>query len=285
MLMSSSLRPAAVLLAVGLSGCPEPVVQNPGDPDGIAEGANTVGVMGAAPPTAPAASGPGPADQGPGGAVPDADLDPVHAQEDLADGAVLKGTLGCDDCTGKLLVRVLPPPPDQAEGDDEGIVLITQKIFDEPGSFEIRVPKDRKAVVLQVVEDTDGSGKPSTGERMGLITDGPITVAPVVENIQLTVGVFPQMAALPDGGGADGGPPAGSGLGEAPAAGAPGSENNDGEILSGQPPATGAVTGDVPPPAMDAPQPVEAAAEAPLDATGGGEEPQPEPPPPTEGGE
>ncbi len=284
MLMSPMLRSSAILLLVGLAGCPEPVVQNPGDPDGIAEGANTVGVMGAAPPTAPASSGPGPAEQGAGGAVPDADLDPVHAQEDLADGALLKGTLGCDDCTGKLLVRVLPPPPDQAGGDDEGIVLITQKMFDAPGSFEIRVPKDREAVVLQVVEDTDGSGKPSTGERMGLITDGPIAVAPVVENIQLTVGVFPQMAALPDGGGADGGPPPGSGLGEAPAAGAPGSEDNDGEILSGQPPATGAVTGDVPPPAMDAPQPVEGGA-PPAEAAGGASDTPSEAAPPTEGGE
>jgi hypothetical protein len=216
--------------------------------------------------------------------VPDADLDPLFAQEDLSDGAVLKGTLGCDDCGGKLLVRVLPPPPDQAGGEDEGIVLITQKIFDEPGSFEIRVPKDRKAVVLQVVEDTDGSGKPSTGERMGLITDGPIAVKPVVENIQLTVGVFPQMAAMPEGAAAEGGPPAGSGLGEAPAAGAPGSENNDGEILSGQPPATGAVTGDVPPPAMDAPKPVGGATDAPAPAEGAGEAPSDEAPQP-DGGE
>ena len=285
MLMSCSLRSAAILLAVGVGGCPEPVVENAADPDGIAEGANTVGVMGAAPPTAPAPSGPGPAEQGAGGAVPDADLDPVHAQEDLAEGAVLRGTLGCDDCTGQLLVRVLPPPPDQAGGDDEGIVLITQKVFEGPGSFEIRVPKDREAVVLQVVEDTDGSGKPSTGERMGLITDGPITVAPVVENIQLTVGVFPQMAALPDAGGAEGGPPAGSGLGEAPAAGAPGSENNDGEILSGQPPATGAMTGDVPPPAMDAPQAVGGPAEAPPEGGAGGADAPEEAAPSTEGGE
>ena len=146
----------------------------------------------------------------------------MHTQESLADGALLKGTLGCEECAGSLLVRVLPPPPsaDAAE-EDEGIVLITQKSFEAPGPFEIRVPKDRSAVVLQVVEDADESGKPSAGERMGIVIDGPIAVADVVEGIELTVGVFPQMGNAPAAEGLPPGtePPGGGPGGTPPAAG------------------------------------------------------------------
>ncbi len=248
--------------ALAATGCPEPVVENPGDPDGIDEGATTRGVMGDNSAVGPAPSGPGPAGEAPAGAVPDADLDPLHSQDELATGALLKGTLGCEACTGKLLVRVLPPPPDAAGGSDEGIVLITQKVFDGAGPFEIRVPSDRKSVVLQVVEDADGSGKPSTGERMGLVIDGPITVAPVVEGIALTVGVFPTMGTAPPTEGlAPGTEPPGGGLN--PAGAAPSGPQQDGEakepkptgagdqaILNGTPPATGAPTGNQPPPVL-----------------------------------
>lgn len=243
---------------LALAGCPEPVVENAGDPDQLDEGASVRGVMGENPDTMPAAAGPGPADQVASGAIPDADLDPVHTQESLADGALLKGTLGCEECAGSLLVRVLPPPPsaDAAE-EDEGIVLITQKSFEAPGPFEIRVPKDRSAVVLQVVEDADESGKPSAGERMGIVIDGPITVADVVEGIELTVGVFPQMGNAPAAEGLPPGtePPGGGPGGTPPAAG----PTEDGEapppdaITNGLPPATGAQTADSPPPALDTP--------------------------------
>lgn len=260
-------------VALAAVGCPEPVVENPGDPDGIDEGASTRGVMGQSDKPTAAAGGPGPAAAAPSGAVPDADLDPKHTQEELADGALLKGTLGCEDCLGPLLVRVLPPPPsaDAAVADGEGIVLITQKVFPEPGAFEIRVPKDRAKVVLQVVEDSDESGKPSTGERMGLVIDGPITVADLVEDISLTVGVFPEMGSappvgglppgteppgdLPDGEAAAGdGAPAADGADGAPAAdGADGAPAGEGAITSGMPPATGAQEGGGPPPALDNP--------------------------------
>ena len=178
----------------------------------------------------------------------------MHTQESLADGALLKGTLGCEECAGSLLVGVLPPPPsaDAAE-EDEGIVLITQKSFFGP--FEIRVPKDRSAVVLQVVEDADESGKPAP-VRHGDRDRRAHTVADVVEGIKLTVGVFPQM----------GNAPAAEGSArhraarqwprrDAPAAG----PTEDGEapppdaITNGLPPATGAQTADSPPPALDTP--------------------------------
>jgi len=266
------------LFALALAGCPEPVVENPGDPDGIDEGASTRGVMGAEPGAMPAAGAPGPADQAPSGAVPDADLDPVHSQDDLADGLVISGTLGCEDCAGPLLVRVLPPPPGADDSDDEGIVLITQKVFAEPGPFEIRVPKDRTKVVLQVVEDSDESGKPSTGERMGLVIDGPVEVGTGVTGVELTVGVFPEMGAAPPQGGLPPGtePPGGLPGGEAPAGGAPdggapegGEGGQDGAITSGLPPATGAA-GTAPAPALDTP------AQAPGDpAPGGAGDPPP----------
>jgi hypothetical protein len=115
----------------------------------------------------------------------------------------------CGDCSGQLLVRVLPPPPDQG-GTDEGIVLITAKTFEAAGAFEIKVPADREAVVLQIVEDADGNGKPSPGERMGLPVDGPVALAGDVSGIQLEVGVFPQMPAVDQAGSQIAGQPEGA---------------------------------------------------------------------------
>jgi hypothetical protein len=177
-------------------------------------------MMGTPPTQAPSAGGGG----GPG-AIPDADLEPKFSQDDLADGATISGTLVCADCKGALLVRVLPPPPDQG-GSEEGIVLITTKSFEQAGAFSLKVPKDRPSVVLQIVEDADGNGKPSAGERMGIPVDGPVTVQSEVTGITLEVGVFPQMGAADAQGAEISGPPEGppnptAPTGEGAAPGAP----------------------------------------------------------------
>jgi hypothetical protein len=134
-----------------------------------------------------------------GSMVPDAELDPRYEQGSITGGHVVTGTTACDDCAGKVLIRVLPPPPDQG-GTDEEIHLVTTMSQDAPGAFELKIPADYDTVVLQVVDDADGNGKPSANERMGIPAGGPTKVKGGASGIQLTVGVFPEQPAM-DGSG------------------------------------------------------------------------------------
>jgi hypothetical protein len=179
-----------------------------------------------------------------GGSVPESERDPKYSQEQLADGATIKGTLNCTGCTGQILVRVLPPPPEQPGGAGEGLILLTNKAFPSAGPFEIKVPRDREKVVLQIVDDINKDGQPSAGERMGMPTSGPVVVKDGLEGVELTVGVFPEMPARDASGNtlspgatagappatptttpgpAEGAPPTtgGTGVPSAPASGAP----------------------------------------------------------------
>ena len=258
--MSWTRRAAPFLVLTSLVGCPEPVTSDAPSAGGAGPGGAAMGgggggapagdgMMGSPPTQAPSAGGGG---GGAAGAIPDADLEPKFSQDDLTDGATISGTLVCGDCKGSLLVRVLPPPPDQG-GSDEGIVLVTTKTFEQAGEFSIKVPKDRPSVVLQIVEDADGDGKPSAGERMGIPVGGPVTVQSDVTGVVLEVGVFPQMVAADSQGAELNGPPEGpanptppSGEGAAP--GAPGPD--------GAPaPAEGAPAGDAPPEGEATPAP------------------------------
>jgi hypothetical protein len=217
------------LLLLALVGCPEPVAPTAGEPSSVggspggpppageggaagadpasaggvpakgaagapAEGAADAGTAGT--PAAGGSAGGGAAVEGAGGvfggAVPEAERTPKFKQEELSAGATLLGTLVCADCTGKLLVRVLPPPPESG-AEAKVAELITSASFDKAGPFELRVPADSGTVVLQVVDDADEDGQPSAGERMGIPTTGPVKVAARVEGIVLEVGVFPAM--------------------------------------------------------------------------------------------
>ena len=120
------------------------------------------------------------------------ELKPKYTQKELQEGGVINGYVRCDDCTGKLLIRVLPPPPDaNGSGGKEDMQLITQAIIDKAGAFTVYVPNESK-VVLQVVDDANNDGAPSQGERMGMRGSGPLDVSGTVDGIELTVGVFPQ---------------------------------------------------------------------------------------------
>jgi hypothetical protein len=190
-----------------------------------------------------------------GSASPDADLEPRFAQDDIDDAWTVSGTTACSSCSGAILVRVLPPPPDQG-GADEEIHLITLKSYDEPGDFEIKIPKKYSTVVLQVVDDADEDGKPSMSEAMGIPTSGPTTVAGNVSGIELIVGVFPEGPAVDASGqaldapGTTGAAPMGDGSGP-PAGGPEGVPPGDGAPPVGGPPAGGSDG----PPAGDAPAP------------------------------
>ena len=181
-------------------GCPEPIDQNQGNVDGkeakdLADQTSGGGSM----PTnvdgtvdnklaaAPPSMGTFPGD------LPQNELTPKFSQDELKDGGVIHGYVRCDDCTGKILIRVLPPPPEPGQdgGSEDDMQLITQSSQDGVGAFSIRVP-DNSKVVLQVVDDANKDGKPNQGERMGMRGSGPLQVNGSVEGIELTVGVFPQ---------------------------------------------------------------------------------------------
>jgi len=283
----------ALLFTFFLTACPEPVATNEptispsaGQQGGATPG-GAGGVGGGTPPT-PGAGGAGGGGGGGAGAtpggqagaaagdggqlpngvevpvagtfgsmVPDAELDPRYEQDSISGGHLVTGTTACPDCAGKVLIRVLPPPPDQG-GVDEEIHLVTTKSYDAPGDFELKIPKDYDSVVLQVVDDADGNGKPSANERMGIPAGGPTVVKGGVSGIELKVGVFPDQPAM-DGSGQpmpseptpgntpDGSPPTATD-GAAP--------NGGGMPAAGAPPAVEATPGEAgPPPEMADPPP------------------------------
>ena len=124
--------------------------------------------------------------------LPESEVQPRFTQEELKDGAVIRGTANCPDCTGQLLVRALPPPPEDPNmGMGEGMQLITQVVIKAAGNFSLNVPADAP-VVLQVVDDANSDGIPSQGERMGMREEGAVFASGVVENVSLMVGVFPK---------------------------------------------------------------------------------------------
>ena len=280
----------ALPLFVLLAGCPEPVATTDGAMSSPGGGAGSVATApvpaggGGAPATdggaggAPAVDGGGAGMGTFGSASPDADLEPRYAQDDIDDAWVVSGTTACSSCSGAILVRVLPPPPDQG-GADEEIHLITRKSYDEPGEFEIKIPKRYSTVVLQVVDDADEDGKPSMSEAMGIPTSGPTKVAGNVSDVELIVGVFPEAPAIDGVGqtleapGTTGAAPMGDGSGP-PAGGAEGAVPGDGALPAGGPegPPPGGAGG------PDGPVPGGADGAAPTGAPAEGGAPVPEPP-------
>ena len=125
--------------------------------------------------------------------LPESEVQPRFTQDDLKDGATIRGTANCVDCTGQILVRALPPPPEEPglEMAGEGMQLITQVALSKAGNFSMKVP-DQSPVVLQIVDDSNSDGVPSQGERMGMRQEGAVFADGVVENISLMVGVFPK---------------------------------------------------------------------------------------------
>jgi len=187
--------------------------------------------------------------------LPESEVQPRFSQDDLAGGATIRGTANCVDCTGQILVRALPPPPEGNPGDvqaGEGMQLITQVVLSEVGNFSIKVP-DQSPVVLQIVDDANKDGVPSQGERMGMRQEGAVFADGVVEDISLMVGVFPKKDPI-------------EGLGVIPTPPLPGEEG--GEVIEGDfvPSPTG--------------QPMQEGGEAPQPSAPEGENQPAEPTPP-----
>ena len=160
------------------------------------------------------------------GDLPDTEVKPKFTQEELADAATIKGVVNCTGCTGSILIRVLPPPPMEPEVTTavDGMQLIAQTVISEPGEYAVKVP-DKSPYVLQVVDDINKDGLPSQGERMGMREDGPVFVDGVLENVDITVGVFPDKEPV-------------TGMGAIPSPPSPGEEGV--QVAPGEGPPTGA---------------------------------------------
>lgn len=241
------------LALLWLAGCPEPAPEGnvgpagassgtpKGAPNGPEAGAGSPPTVGTSPDVGgnPAPSG-GTAPQAAGtfgGDLSESELEPEYTQDQLADGGRVRGKLVCSDCQGKLLVRVLPPPPagDEADHAKGTIRLITKRSFAGPGPYEIRVPKGQP-VVLQVVDDANSDGKPSEGERMGMRLEGAITVTDQMDGVDLEVGVFPNMPEQP----------AAEAAGAAPSQGTKGPASTSGGPYPAGTPAEGGQTAETP---------------------------------------
>ena len=238
-----------------LLGCPEPLdeeepmsAEERQKSDAIKRSTNSIptdinGVQDLSMVAAPPTMGTFPGD------MADTELVPRYTQEELKESygnkGMIHGYVKCDDCGGKILLRALPPPPEPGEDEgDGGMQLVTQKVLTEAGSFSFQVPNN-STVVLQVVDDLDGNGRPSQGERMGMRGSGPLKVEGEIEGIELTVGVFPQkepqeqleQPTVPDG--------------APPSPGTPGAEGNLGQnTAQGGPPPDmeGGIPGTITPP-------------------------------------
>ena len=133
---------------------------------------------------------------------PDNNAKPQYSQSDLSSGALISGYVQCPkSCNGQILINAMTPPPKEGEQESskEQNRLITQVIIDESKidkmdkfstGFKIRVP-DKTEIQLQVVDDVNKDGFCSEGESFGLRGKGSINVNGSTENIELTVGVFP----------------------------------------------------------------------------------------------
>jgi hypothetical protein len=197
-------------MSAGGGGDVQPV-ENPGDVDAKAQvGTYTVANV--------------PGDKLP---VPD-DTQPSseEAQVEVKAGAhvFFTGEIVCSDCSPSLVLRVAPfvaPSEDAAEPSDE----VTDDDFQPPpyqlagaGSFSMAVPKYAGKVVLEVLDDRDGNGRPSQGEKFTVLhRQGTLTAGENQSGLKVDFSALPAAPGTP--GAAVGGPPP---VGEAaPPAGGP----------------------------------------------------------------
>ena len=114
---------------------------------------------------------------------------PQFTQADLSDGVKLNLEIGCEACSGSILVRV-------EDASNHPPIVSTQKSFDGTGKSDIMVPKGISAV-LMIVDDKDGNGQPTPGEDIGLWTGGLLNTDSPPDSVELTVGVVPETPPLP----------------------------------------------------------------------------------------
>ena len=143
------------------------------------------------------------------------------------DHVIFKGEIICDDCSASLLIKVAPfvPPSDEpgngATG-PQGDSGFQPPAFEVggPGPFTMAVPKYTGKVVLEVLDDRDGNGHPSRGEKFTVLHDmGKITAGKNQSGLKIDFAALTGQPGGPAGGPEGGPPPAGGPEGGPPPAG------------------------------------------------------------------
>ena len=142
----------------------------------------------------------------------------VQASIKAGDHVIFKGEIICDDCSSSLLIKVAPfvqpsDDPDQGATGPQGDSGFQPPAFEVggPGPFTMAVPKYPGKVVLEVLDDRDGNGHPSRGEKFTVLHDmGKITAGKNQSGLKIDFSSLPgQPGGQPGGpaGGPEGGPP------------------------------------------------------------------------------
>lgn len=159
--------------------------------------------------------------------------DQEHHQATIkaGDHVIFKGEIICSDCSSSLLIKVAPfvqpsDEPGQGEAGPQDDSEFKPPPFEVggPGPFTMAVPRYPGKVVLEVLDDRDGNGLPSRGEKFTVLHDmGKITAGKNQSGLKIDFSAFPgQPGGQPGGpaGGPEGGPPP-AGEGAMPPEGAP----------------------------------------------------------------
>ena len=235
------MRVFTSVLAVALMGCPTP-------PDGGTTAGNAPNPGGSAPTPAPPVAGGADGIQpveNPDEADPDASVGTYVVNEVFVDEALsgvdqpsseeaqaeikkgqyvtFKGEIVCGDCSNALVITVAPfvPPSEDAVNGGEP----TTSDFRPPpfrvggaGPFSMAVPVYNGKVVLEVLDDRDGNGRPSKGEKFTVLHEmGKLSGAKNQSGLKIDFSTLP---GIPGGGPPAGGPPP-AGDGVTPPEGAP----------------------------------------------------------------
>ncbi len=184
--ISCAEPPSSVNPGVAQPGAAEPGSPGPQAASG-AEGSDDAAPTDAMTPPGGSDMGdpPGAIVASPGSDGPKERPEATYLQEALAEGVAISGTLACDECSGRLLVRI-------EDANARPPTLLTQKSFTGPGDYSIQAPKNM-SVILMVVHDKNSDGFPTPGEPLGLWSGGLVDTSADAADVDLTVGVMPEL--------------------------------------------------------------------------------------------
>ena len=179
---------------------------------------------------------------------------PQKTQDQVKSGShvTFSGKVACTaGCTGDMVLRVaafVDPSAGNAAPSSTG--PITASKLDKVGAYTVLAPKSDVPVVLELLFDKNGDGKPSKGERIAVLEKGKtLTAAKDVSGLDIDgtereggvlppigapgTGEAPQAGSAPPGGGPGPGAPAGEGAAPPPEGGAPPAEEGGSKAAKG----------------------------------------------------
>ena len=149
------------------------------------------------------------------------------AQAEIKAGAhvFFSGEVICGDCSSALVLRVAPFVSPTEDGDAAKVEADDMDFRPPPyqlsgaGAFSMAVPKYAGKVVLEVLDDRDGNGRPSQGEKFTVLhRQGTLNAGSNQSGLEVDFSALPAAPGAPSG--AVGGPPP-AGEGAPPAGGPP----------------------------------------------------------------